>query len=130
MVLGMNPPASLCVASLHHVLIQLHSEAAPLESVSQVLPGSNSPYHHLPANSARAPYVRLDLLCFHASLPAAEDLASGHKMGRQLQLAALQRPGLASRPSRHKDLSKLPSPLQGQTVTRQEGSEQGNAAAR
>lgn len=49
-------------------------------------------------------------------------------MGRKLQLPALQRPPLASRPSKLKDLSKLPSPLRGQTMMGHKGSEQGNAA--
>ncbi|KAM6367797.1 androgen-induced gene 1 protein isoform 3-T3 [Alca torda] len=52
-----------------------------------------------------------------------------HKMGRKLELAALQRPALVSRPSKRKDLSKLPSPQQGQAVTGHERAGQGDAVA-
>lgn len=61
--------------------------------------------------------------------PQEAEPCGGHKMGGKLELAALQRPALASRPSKHKDLSKLPPPQQGQAVTGHEGSEQGDAVA-
>lgn len=54
------------------MLIQLHSEVAPLKSVSGVFPGSNSPYDNLSANSIWAFYVDLVSLCFNALLAAAE----------------------------------------------------------
>lgn len=137
MVIGINPPAALGVASF-----VVCANSAPLESVSGVFSGSNSPYYNLPANSTQALCIELVSLCFHASLPAVEDLASqpsfpfigdgtsGHKMGRKLELAALQRPALASRPSKRKDLSKLPSPQQGRAVTGRERSGQSDAVAR
>lgn len=71
-VIGINPPAALRVAFLQCVLIQLHSEVAPLKSVSGVFPGSDSPYDNLSANPSRALYVDLVSLRFDALLAAAK----------------------------------------------------------